>query len=85
MQRSFNLSNQINIAMPSNQLAAGNLNSNFSEKIKEFITNYRVFTFVRSIKWTTVHWKKLLLNVLAMVRKLGVPTFFMKFLIAYLK
>ena len=74
----LNLNKQINIAMKkvaSNQLAAGMLSSNFSEKVKEFIASDQAFTFMNCINGTPAYWKKFLLDVLAMVKQLGVPTF----------
>ena len=61
----------------SNQLISGNLISNFNEKVKEFIASDRAFTFMISIKGTQAYWNKFLFDVLAMVKKLGAPTFFM--------
>ena len=58
----------------SNQLTTGN----FNEKIKEFIASDQAFTFMNSIKGTPAYWKKFLFDVLAMVKQLGVPTFFMR-------
>ena len=78
MQR-LNLSNQINISMrkvTSSQLTAGMLSSNFHEKVKELIASNQGFTFMNSIKGTPAYWKKFLSDVLAMVKQLGVPTFF---------
>ena len=61
------------------------LSSNINEKIKEFITSDQAFTFMNSIKGTPAYWKKLLFDVLAMVKQLGVPTFFMTLSSADLK
>ena len=76
----LNLNNQINIAMrkvTSSQVTAGMLNSNFNEKVKEFIVSDQVFTFMNSFKGSPAYWKKYLFDVLPMVEQLGVPTFFM--------
>ena len=59
------------------QLTTGMLSSNFNEEMKEFIASGHAFTFMNSIKGTPAYWKKLLFDVLAMVKQLGVPTFFM--------
>ena len=75
----LNLSNHINIAMrkvTSSQLTSGVLGSNFNEKVKEFIASDQAFTFMNT-KGTPAYWKKFLFDVLAMVKQLGVPTFFM--------
>ena len=84
----LNLSNQINIAMrkvTSSQLTVGMLSSNLNEKVKEFIASDQAFTFINSIKGTPAYWKKFLSDVLAMVKQLGVPTFFMTLSSADLK
>ena len=65
------------IKVTSSQLAAGMLSSNFNEKLKEFITSNQAFTFMNSIKGTPAYWKKFFFDVLAMVKQLGVVTFFM--------
>ena len=75
----LNLSNHINIAMrkvTSSQLTSGVLGSNFNEKVKEFIASDQAFTFMNT-KGTPAYGKKFLFDVLAMVKQLGVPTFFM--------
>ena len=80
IMQSVNLNNQINIAMrkvASNNLTAGMLCSNFKEKVKDFIASDQAFTFMSGIKGTPAYWKKFLFDVLAMVRQLGCPTFFM--------
>ena len=84
----LNLSNQINIAMrevTSSQLTAGMLSSNFNEKVREFVASNPAFTFMNSIEGTPAYWKKFLFDVLAMVKQLGVPTFFMTVSSAVLK
>ena len=84
----LDLSNQITIAMrkvTSSQLTAGMLSSNFNEKVKEFIASDQAFTFMNSIKGTPAYWKRFLFDVLAMVKQLGVPTFFMTLSSADLK
>ena len=75
----LNLYNQINIAMRKTSghgVTAGMLSENFKEKVKHFITTDSAFAFMNSIKGTPAYWKKFLLEVLAMVKKLGTPTFF---------
>ena len=76
----LNFSSQTNIAMrkiTSNQLTTGMLSSNFNEKIKEFIASEQALTFMNSIIGTPAYFKKFLFDVLAIVKQLGVPTFFM--------
>lgn len=76
----LNLASQINIAMrkiSANDLTAGVLTKNFTEKVKQFIADDKAFSFMKSIKGTPAYWKNFLLEVLAMVKQLGVPTFFL--------
>ena len=74
------LSSQINIAMKkglSNDLTAGMLSKNFKQRVQEFIAKDKAFSFMSSIKGTPGYWKKFLHQVLAMVKQLGTPTFFL--------
>ena len=76
MQRG-NLNNHINIVIrkvTSNKLTAAVQSSDFNEKVKEFIASDQSFTFMSSIKGTQPNGKN---DILAMVKKLGVQTFFM--------
>ena len=68
-----------------NQLTAGMLSSNFNKKINEFIASDQAFTFMNSINGTLACWKKFLFDILAMVKQLGVLTFFMTLSSADLK
>ena len=74
------LSSQINIAMKkvlSNDLTAGMLSKNFKQRVQEFIAKDKAFSFMSSIKGTPAYWKKFLHQVLAMVKQLGTPKFFL--------
>ena len=51
------------------------LSCNFNEKVMEFIASDQAFTFMNCINGTPVYQKKFLLDVLAMVKQLVVPTF----------
>ena len=76
----LNLQSRINIAMKKvggNQLNAGMLSLNFKEKVKEFISNDQGYSFMNTIKGTPAYWKRFLQEVLAMVKQLGLPTFFL--------
>ena len=76
----LNLQSRINIAMKKvggNQLNAGMLSQNFKEKVKEFISNEQGYSFMNTIKGTPAYWKRFLQEVLAMVKQLGLPTFFL--------
>ena len=53
------------------------LSNNFSETVKSFIAKDDGFNFMNSVKGTPAYWKKFLFEVLAMVKQLGLPTFFM--------
>ena len=53
------------------------LSRNFKETVKSFIANDEAYSFMNTIKGTPAYWKKFLLEVLAMVRQLGLPMFFM--------
>ena len=59
-----------------NNLTAGMFSQNFKETVKTFIANDEAFNFMNTMKGTPAYWKKFLLEVLAMVKQLGVPTFF---------
>ena len=77
----LNLNSQINIAMKkmcTNQLTAGMLSNNFCDTVKSFIAKDEgYYSFMSPIKGTPAYWKKFLSEVLAMVKQLGLPTFFM--------
>ena len=74
-----NLRNRINIAMKKvagNNLTAGMFSQNFKATVNTFIANDEAFSFMNTIKGTPAYWKRFLLEVLAMVKQLGIPTFF---------
>ena len=58
-------------------LTAGMLSQNFSERVKSFVVKDEAYHFMNTIKGTPAYWKKFLYEVLAMVKQLGLPTFFM--------
>ena len=61
-------------------LNAGVLNSScFNEAVKQWVSHDRAFSFMSSIKGTPSYWKKFKAEVLAMVKQLGVPTFFSRY------
>ena len=73
-------SSPINLAMKkifSNNLTAGMLSKNFKQRAKELTANEKTFSFMSSIKGTQAYWKKILHQVLEMVKQLGTPTFFL--------
>ena len=61
----------------SGQLHAGMLSQNFKETVKQFIANDKAFSFMSTIKGTPAYWKRFLQEVLAMVKQLGPPNFFL--------
>ena len=74
------LSSQINIALKKVKgynLTAGMFSGNFSEKVNAFIAMDEGYHFMNTIKGTPAYWKRFLLEILAMVKQLGLPTFFM--------
>ena len=66
-------------------LTAGMLSKNFKETVNQFIARDKAYSFMSAIKGTPAYWKKFLHEVLAMVKQLGVPTFFLTLSCADLK
>ena len=60
----------------SNNLTAGILSQNYTETIKSLIANNEAFNFMNTQKGTPAYWKRFQLEVLAMIKQLGLPTFF---------
>ena len=61
----------------SGNLTARLLSQNFSERVKSFIVKHEAYHFMSTTKGTPAYWKKFLYEVLAMVKQLGLPNFFM--------
>ena len=57
-------------------LTAGMVKNNFEEAIKSFVASDNAFSFIRWVKGTPEYWKLFLYDVLAMVKKLGIPNIF---------
>ncbi|XP_057292445.1 uncharacterized protein LOC130621150 [Hydractinia symbiolongicarpus] len=78
MQQS-NLFNQINIATKKvkGTITAGQLQINFHETVRSFICEGQGYQFMNSIKGTPAYWKHFLYDVLAMVKQLGLPSYFL--------
>ena len=76
----LSLNSQINIAMqkltPRN-VTAGMLTQNFKETVQQFSASDEAFSFMNSIKGTPAYWEKFLTEVLAMVKQLGLLTYFL--------
>ena len=80
VMQKLNLNSRVNIAMKkvkSGKLTAGMLSRNFKESVKSFVANDEAYSFMNTIKGTPAYWKRFLFEVLAMVKQLGLPTFFM--------
>ena len=59
-------------------LNAGSFKSvKFRETVKDFLASDQAFTFVNTIKGTPASWKMFKLEVLEMVKQIGIPTFFL--------
>ena len=75
-----NMTSRMNIAMQtvcSNQLTDGMLTGNYKETVQSFVANNGAYSFMSTIKGTPAYWKKFLFQVLAMVKQIGLPTYFM--------
>ena len=76
----LNLNSSINIAMKkvrADGLTAGRVSRNFKETVSGLIANDDAYNFMNQLKGTPAYWKRFLLEVLAMVKQLGLPTYFM--------
>ena len=76
----LNLNSQISVAMKkvtSNRLTGGMLSSNYAETVKSYLVKNDCYTFMSPIKGTPAYWKRFLFELFAMVKHLGLPTYFM--------
>ena len=69
----------------SNNLTAGMLSKNFKTRVEELIAKDKAFSFMSSIKGAPAYWKKFLHQVLAMIKQLVTPTFFLTLSCAHLR
>ena len=81
VMKNSSMQEQINVAMrkistPVSKTGFFN-NASVMEAIQEYVENDQVFTFMNSITETPAYWKKFKSKVLAMVKQLGVPIFFL--------
>ena len=53
------------------------LSKNFKENVIKFIVRDKAYSFMNAIKGAPAYWKKFLHEVLAIVKQLGIPTFFL--------
>ena len=61
------------------------ITTNYKDKIQKFLGSSDAFSFMSSVKGTPSYWKQFLYDVLAMVKQLGIPTFFLTLSCADLK
>ena len=66
-------------------LTTGTVKSNVKGTIERFVARDNLFSFTSSFKGTPAYWKQFLYDVLAMVKKLGIPTYFQTLSCADLK
>ena len=73
------LRSSINISLHKVQgtlIGAGSVRQNYKEPFKRLLSNENAFHFMSSVKGTPAYWKQLPHEVLAMVKQLGIPTYF---------
>ena len=58
-------------------LTAGMVKNNFKGTIERFVSSDDAFSFMISVKATPANWKQFLYDALAMVKQLGIPTYFL--------
>ena len=58
-------------------LTAGTVKNNFKGTIERFIASDNVFSLMSSVKGAPAYCKQFLYDVLAMVKQLGIPTYFL--------
>ena len=75
----LNLFNQINVATckVKGNINAGQLQNNFKQTVHSFMSEDQGYTFMKAVKGTPSYWKVFLYDVLAMVKQLGLPTYFL--------
>ena len=69
------LTSSVNIALKkvtSDSLTAGMLSRNFKQTLQRFIAKDKAYSFLKSTRGAPAYWKKFLLEVLAMVKQLGI-------------
>ena len=74
------LQSQINVTVrkvTSASLNAGVINKDFKQFVQQSVASDQAYTFMSSIKGTPAYWKKFISECLAMVRQLGVSSFFL--------
>lgn len=69
------LTSSVNIALKkvtSDSLTAGMLSRNFKQTLQRFIAKDKAYSFLKNTRGAPAYWKKFLLEVLAMVKQLGI-------------
>ena len=82
MYEQHHLSSSINFAMHKikpGTLTAGTVKNNFKGTIERFVASGNAFSFMSSVKGKPAYWEKFLYDVLAMVKQLWIPTYFLAF------
>ena len=77
----LNLNSKINTAMnkfSSLNVTAGMLSKSFKKTVETLLTSNKGLLFINTIKGTPGLWKRFQAKVIAVIRQLGYPTFFMK-------
>ena len=59
------------------KLTARTVENNFKGTIEWFAVSDNAFSFMSSVKGTPAYWKQFLYNIFAMVKQLGIPTYFL--------
>ena len=59
------------------QINAGTVKQNYKESAKRLLSSENAYSFMSSLKVTSTYWKQFLFEVLAMVKQLGIPTYFL--------
>jgi len=80
VSQQINLRNSINVAMQKvsgQNFTAGMFTNNFRETVKSFVVNDEAYSFMNNVKGSPAYWKHMLSDVLAMVKQLGLPSFFL--------
>ena len=55
------------------------IETNYKDTIQKFLGSSNAFSFMSSVKGTPSYWKQFLYDVLAMVKQLRIPTFFLRY------
>ena len=66
-------------------LTAGTVKNNFKRTVEKFVVSDNIFSFMSSVKGTPAYWKQFLYDAVAMVKQLGIPTYFLTLLFADLR